>query len=91
MEIQVHLPGLLRDSAGGRSELTVRGVTLGEAVGDLLERYPLLRLHLYDEDGKLRQHVLLYYNSESVGRNGPLDAPLRPGDQLDIVQAVSGG
>lgn len=91
MEMEVNLPALLRDSVGGRASLTVAGATLAEALLDLRERYPHLRVHLYDERGELRRHVLLFYNGESVKGLGALDAPLRPGDRLDVLQAVSGG
>lgn len=91
MEMEVNLPALLRDSTGGRDTLTVAGATLREALDNLLDGYPLLRVHLYDEAGKLRRHVLLYYNGESLAWLGSLDTPLRPGDRLDVVQAVSGG
>ena len=40
---------------------------------------------------QLRQHVLLFYNDESTRWLDTLDVPLRPGDRLEIVQAVSGG
>ncbi|HEX2191021.1 MAG TPA: MoaD/ThiS family protein [Longimicrobiaceae bacterium] len=91
MQMDVYLPTLLRDSAGGRDTLTVAGATLAEALQNLLAGHPLLRVHLYDEGGKLRRHVLLYYNGENLAWLESLDTPLRPGDRLDVVQAVSGG
>ena len=91
MEIQVNVPGLLRPSVGGSRAVSVSGTTLDEALHNLLERYPLLRVHLYDEQGRLRQHILLYYNADNIAWLQSRDAPLQPGDQLHIVQAVSGG
>ncbi len=89
--IEVRVPGLLRDSVGGQSRLDIEAATLQDALTNLLERYPLLRTHLYDETGKLRPHVLLYYNDQNLAWLGRLDAPLAPGDKLTILQAVSGG
>jgi sulfur carrier protein ThiS len=57
----------------------------------MLEAYPLLGVHLYDEKRQLRKHVLVFYNDESIKRMSDLDIPLRAGDRLTIVQAVSGG
>ena len=90
-EIEVHLPTLLRESAGGATCIRVSGATLAEALRDLRQRYPLLRVHLYDSAGRQRRHVVVFYNGESVSTLPSLDAPLRPGDQLEVVQAVSGG
>jgi sulfur-carrier protein len=91
MEVSVNLPGLLRDSVGGNRCITVMGTTLREALRDMQERYPRLRVHLYDEQGQTRPHVLIYYNSDNVAWLETLDVPLQPGDQVHVLQAVSGG
>ena len=91
MEVQVNLPGLLRPSVGGARSITTDGATLRAALDALLERYPLLRVHLYDEQGQLRQHVLIYLNADNIAWLPSLDVPLQRGDQIHILQAVSGG
>lgn len=89
--IEVHVPTLLRDCTGGRNSVTIKATTLAEALRCLRETYPLLRVHLYDESEQLRPHVLIFYNEESTRWLEHLDVPLRPGDRLEILQAVSGG
>jgi molybdopterin converting factor small subunit len=89
--IEVTLPTILRDCTGGRNPVTVEAATLAQALARLREVYPLLRVHLYDETGQLRPHVLIFYNQESTRWLDNLDIPLRPGDRLEILQAVSGG
>lgn len=91
MQIEVTLPSLLADCAGGVQTFLLEAATLAEALRRLVEAYPLLRIHLYDEAGRLRPHVLIFYNEESIMGLERLDMPLRPGDRLQIVQAVSGG
>jgi adenylyltransferase/sulfurtransferase len=91
MEIEVNIPGLLRDCVGGRARLTIGGATLEDALGRLLAANPLLHHHLYQENGRLRQHVLIFYNGENIALLERRDVPLRPGDRIDIVQNVSGG
>jgi molybdopterin synthase sulfur carrier subunit len=34
---------------------------------------------------------LIFYNEESIAWLERLDVPLRPGDRLHVLQAVSGG
>jgi adenylyltransferase/sulfurtransferase len=91
MGIEVSVPTILRDCTGGHNAFTIEAATLEEALHRLREDYPLLRIHLYDENLQLRQHVLLFYNAESTRWLDTLDVPLRQGDRLEIVQAVSGG
>jgi molybdopterin converting factor small subunit len=89
--LEVRVPTLLRDCTGGASPVTIEAATLSEALERLRETYPLLRVHLYDEAQQLRPHVLIFYNEESTRWLERLDVPLRPGDRLEIIQAVSGG
>jgi adenylyltransferase/sulfurtransferase len=91
MMIQVTIPTLLRDCTGGLNPVTIEARTLAEALEHLNETYPLLRVHLYDEAGRLRPHVQIFYNEESTRWLDRLDVPLCTGDRLEILQAVSGG
>jgi molybdopterin converting factor small subunit len=52
---------------------------------------PRLRPHLYDEAMRLRKHLLLFYNDDNVATVVDHDVPLKPGDRLPVLQAVSGG
>ena len=89
--IEVSVPTILRDCIGGRTHVAIEGTTLAEALEHLRQAYPLLRVHLYDEAEHLRPHVLIFYNGESTRWLDRLDMPLRSGDRLEILQAVSGG
>ena len=89
--IEVTVPTILRDCTGGRNPVSIEAATLAEALRGLLDTYPLLRVHLYDEAERLRPHVLIFFNEESTQWLESLDVPLRPGDRLEILQAVSGG
>jgi len=85
------VPFLISDCTGGRSRFELEAETLGQAIDLLLDTYPLLRIHLYDESGALRQHVLLYYNDDNIAWLDRLDVALASGDRLTVLQAVSGG
>ncbi len=91
VSIEVNVPTILRDCTGGSSSVTIGALTLAEALLRLCGSYPLLRVHLYEETGQLRPHVLIFYNGESTRWLESLDIPLRPGDRLEVIQAVSGG
>ena len=56
-----------------------------------MQRYPLLRPHLYESEGQLRKHVLMLYNNQNTRWFDSLDIPTKPGDKITILQAVSGG
>jgi sulfur-carrier protein len=91
VSVTVHIPRLLRDCTAGQPTVPVAGETLRAALTAMRADYPLLARHLYDERGQLRQHVLIFYNGESLSWLESLDLPTAPGDRIDILHAVSGG
>ncbi|MDQ3855746.1 MAG: MoaD/ThiS family protein [Chloroflexota bacterium] len=91
MQLEVTVPTMLRDCVGNRTRVPLQARSLREALRRLVEDYPLLRVHLLDEQQQLRPHVLIYYNDENTAGLRELDVPIQPGDRLTILQAVSGG
>ena len=91
MQISVTVPSLLRDCTGDQTGFTLEAGTVAEALQEMLECHPLLRFHLYDDAEKLRPHLLIYYNDQNIAWLETLDVPLRAGDELLVLQNVSGG
>ena len=91
MVIEVRVPALLRSCTNDKTRFNLEAATVADAMTRLVQEYPLLRRHLYDEAGDLRQHVLLFYNDDNIKWLERLDLPLKAGDRLSVVQAVSGG
>jgi molybdopterin synthase sulfur carrier subunit len=91
MQIEVTIPGLLADCTGGRRRFPLEADTLAGALQRLLEEHPRLRPHLYDEAMRLRKHVLIFFNDDNLAWIKDRSVPLKAGDRLQIVQAVSGG
>ncbi len=89
--VTVSLPSLLEPVTGGTRELTASGRTLREVFDDLLERKPGLRLHLFDESGELRRHVLCFHNGTNTRWMEDREEPIAEGDTILFMQAVSGG
>jgi molybdopterin synthase sulfur carrier subunit len=90
-EVTLRIPTPLRGYAGQQSSIVLRGATVGEAIGGLVEQYPALRKHLLDDDGRLRSFVNLYLNGEEIGELGGVEAPLAAGDKLALIPAIAGG
>ena len=87
MAIKVLIASPLR-SYTGADEVEARGDTLGALLADLDMRYPGIRFRMVDEQDGLRRHMRFFVNGEIVKK---LDFPLRDGDEVCIVQALSGG
>lgn len=76
---------------GGVRRLEAAGDTWAEALKDAFTRLPALRVHVYDETGALRPHVLCFVNGVNTRFEDGPGARLRDGDRITILQAVSGG
>ncbi len=90
-EVSVRIPGLLARFTAGQRTLRVRAGTVGESVDRLLEAYPALSPHLLDGRGRFRPHVTLFHEGSEVAGLEAADAALAEGDEVVVLQAVSGG
>ena len=90
VRVCVRFPGLVAE-ATGVSQVEVEARTLREALDAALASAPALRHHLCEEDGRFRTHVLCFHNGTSTRELKSLEVPLREGDVIAFVQAVSGG
>jgi molybdopterin converting factor small subunit len=93
LRITVHVPGPLLAYADGQGSVAVdfEGATVGDALAGLWSLFPRLRDRILDEQGRVRPHVNLFVDRESIRYTGGLDTPIGPGATLSVVPAVSGG
>jgi molybdopterin synthase sulfur carrier subunit len=84
MEIEVTVPGLLADCTGNRVRFPIVADTLQGALDVLFSEYPMLKHHVFTEQGQVRKHVLLCYNEDNIAGFESLDIPLRQGDKYAI-------
>lgn len=89
--IDVVIPSLLAHCSDGKIHLSVDGNTLKQALENLVQTYPLLKIHLYEENRKQRPYVLIYLNEDNIQWLDNTDIDLKSGDRIQIVQSVAGG
>jgi molybdopterin synthase sulfur carrier subunit len=70
---------------------TVAGDTVGAALAAVFANRPQLRGYVLDDQGALRRHVSIYVNGEAVMDRIRLSDPVRPGDEIYVLQALTGG
>jgi molybdopterin converting factor small subunit len=85
--MKVLIPGGLR-SYTERSAVEVDGATLGAVLAELERLYPGIRFRIVDEQDRIRRHIRIFVNGAQLR---DLAQPLAAGDELVIVQALSGG
>ena len=85
--MKVQIPSALR-SYTERGCAEAQGATLAELLADLDRQYPGIRFRMIDEQERVRRHIRIFINGQQVHE---LACPIGNGDDVVIVQALSGG
>jgi len=72
-------------------EAVVAGATVREALDQVFRDHPALRGYVLDDQGRLRQHVVVFVDGEQVRDRAGLGDPVGPSSELFVLQALSGG
>ena len=91
--VDVLLPGVLADLAGGARRLQVHpaAATLAGLLDALAAEHPVLERRIRDEAGALRRFVNVYVDGEDVRFAGGLATAVPGGAQVQVLPSVAGG
>jgi sulfur-carrier protein len=84
----VKIASPLRSYTHNQSSVESNGATLRDVLADLNARYPGIRFRMIDEQDGIRRHIRLFVNSDEAR---DLSAPVRTGDTVHLICALSGG
>ena len=88
MSCTVRIASPLHSYTAGAARVDGHGDTLAEVLGDLERRFPGIRFRMIDEQDRIRPHMRVFVNSEQAL---DLAAPVRGGDTVHVICALSGG
>jgi len=72
-------------------EIEIGGDTVAEVISGLDEHFAGLSGYIVDEQGELRKHVNIFVGEELIHDRVTMRDEVKPGDQIYIMQALSGG
>ncbi len=87
MSVKVLIDSAFLDYTGGQNEVEVEGKSVNQCLEHLWVRFPDLKTHLYDQQGKLLSDIGLFVNDENAFPNQPVE----DGDELSIIIPIGGG
>jgi molybdopterin synthase sulfur carrier subunit len=70
---------------------TVTGATVREALEQYFARHPQARSYVLDEQGAMRQHVVVFVNGGQIRDRAAQRDPIDESAELYVMQALSGG
>jgi len=86
--VKVWIAQPLRSYTQQKSHVEAAGATLRELLADLERQFPGIRFRMIDEQDRVRRHMRVFANGAPVE---DLATPLAPGDEVHILQALTGG
>lgn len=75
----------------GEPRFAVAGTSLKPALDELFGLHPQLRGYVMDEHGRLRHHVAVFIDGQSLDDKTRLHTPLDDDSEVYLLQALSGG
>ena len=87
----VRFPAALKYYVDNHSEMDIPASTVTELLAALATRYPPLKFHLLDANGKLRRHFNVFVNGEHIRELNGLDTALNPDDKIILLASAAGG
>ncbi len=91
MATKILIPTPLRPYTDKQEAVEAAGATIGELLTDLTTKFPGLKAHLYNEQGKLRSFVNIYLNDEDIRYMQKDQTPVSATDTVSIIPSVAGG
>jgi sulfur-carrier protein len=89
--IRVHFTGALKRFYPDLKEEVIDAGTVFELIEEIEKRYPGIRDYIVDEHGRCRRHVNIFIGEQLIQDRVGLSDSLRPGNEVFLIQALSGG
>ena len=86
--MRVRIPTPLRSYTDQQTVVEATGANVDELLVDLDRQFPGIRFRVVDEQGRLRQHMKIFVNEDSVR---DLSTAIDASDEIVVMQALSGG
>ena len=87
----LRIPTPLRAYTNGKSDVTVNGSNISEALADLTTQYPTIKPHLFNADGGLRPFVNLFVGENNIKDLQGVDTLIKDGEKILLIPSIAGG
>jgi len=90
MNVTVSIPSAFRRHTEGADHLDCAAKNLNDLLDALAGRFPELKQHLRDKEGRVRRFLNIYVNDEDIRFLGA-DYQFKEGDEIMLVPSIAGG
>lgn len=90
MNVTVSIPTAFRRHTDNLDRFQCSATELNDLLDSLSTRFPELKPHLRDEQGKVRRFLNIYVNDEDIRFLGN-EYKFQEGDEVTLVPSIAGG
>lgn len=87
----LRIPTPLRAYTNGQATVHVAGNNVSEVLTDLINQYPTIKPHIFNEDGALRPFVNLFVGESNIKDLQGVDTPIKEEDKVMLIPSIAGG
>jgi molybdopterin synthase sulfur carrier subunit len=88
--VTISIPSAFRRHTDSLDKFECSATDLNDLLDALAARFPELKPHLRDEQGKVRRFLNIYVNDEDIRFLGN-DYRFKEGDEVTLVPSIAGG
>jgi molybdopterin converting factor small subunit len=90
MNVTVSIPTAFRQHTENQAHFQCSAIGIGDLLDTLGARFPALKPHLRDDQGKVRRFLNIYVNDEDIRFLGN-EFRFSEGDEITLVPSIAGG
>ena len=87
----VRFPAMMKYYVNNQTEFYVTAGTVQALVEGVIERYPSIKFHLVDSEGRLRKHFNVFVNGTHIRELNGMHTPLDEADKVILMASAAGG
>ncbi len=87
----LRVPSQLKYYLDNQTDVALTGETVGDILRELVDQYPKIQSHIFDDKGQVRRHINLFVNKENIRDLKGLGTPVGEHDIVKVVPSVTGG
>ena len=87
----VRFPAVMKYYVDNQAEFSVPAATIRELIDQVIEKYPSIKFHLVDSEGRLRRHFNVFVNGTHIRDLNGMDTPVREEDRVLLMASAAGG
>ena len=88
---KVIIPTPLRKFTNNEASIDAHGGTVKESITSVVEQYPELKKHLFEDTGDIRKFVRIYLEDEDINVLSKEHTEVSNNSVISIIPAIAGG